>query len=130
MGNFDRSIKRIAHTVTGYLAETYACFYLRKRGLRLIQRNYHCRGGEIDLIMRQQQCLVFVEVRYRRSTHFGNAAETVSRRKQQRLIKTAYLYLQKHSLTQQACRFDVITLHGLHPIVIEWLPDAFQANAF
>lgn len=86
----------------GRTAETLACDFLQKQGLKLIQKNFNCPCGEIDLIMQDKEAVVFVEVRLRRHSHLGTAIETVNRQKQQKLIKTALLYLQKKTLALQS----------------------------
>ena len=80
--------------------------FLQQQGLTPLTRNFHQRGGEIDLIMLQDQTLVFIEVRYRRSNRYGSALESVDLRKQQRISRTAALFLQRHPQHQQRqCRF-------------------------
>jgi putative endonuclease len=116
-------------TETGQRAEDAACRYLEQHGLRLVERNYQGPRGEIDLIMRDQRTTVFVEVRYRRSQRFGSGAESVDRRKQDKLLATAALYLQRHpQAAKTACRFDVVSL-GSHDgrDTVDWITDAFQA---
>lgn len=111
----------------GDAAEEQALGHLRDQGLAMVARNYSVRGGEIDLIMREGDLLVFVEVRYRRSERFGSAAESVDRRKQQRLLLAANHYLQSRGGDHQGCRFDVVALGGdggLH-----WIRDAFRVEA-
>lgn len=117
-----------AHT-TGRQAEEIACHYLLDKGLKLLEQNYRCRGGEIDLIMQHDYSIVFVEVRYRRNNRYGSGAESVIRPKQQKMIATALHYLQSHSKTSRsATRFDVISIHGeTGNANIEWIRDAFQA---
>ena len=108
-------------------AENLACKYLQTRGLQLLHRNYHSKGGEIDLILQDKDSLVFVEVRYRNHSRFGSAAESVDRRKQSRLIACAQHFMLTHPDTcQQPCRFDVISMTGSPP-AIEWIPNAFTA---
>ena len=110
-------------------AEQIACRYLERRGLKLLQRNFFCRGGEIDLIMQHGDALVFVEVRYRRCTSYGRAAETVSQRKQGRVIRCAQYYLTRHRVWNAAARFDVVSIEGVAGSMrIEWIANAFQAN--
>jgi len=114
---------------TGKQAETEACKYLQRQGLTLVERNYLCKRGEIDLIMHDGQSTVFVEVRYRRNDRFGSSAESVDARKQAKLLATAQHYLQQHPrAAQQACRFDVVALttHNTQQ-KINWIVDAFQA---
>lgn len=111
----------------GHAAETLACRYLEDRGLTLVARNVRSRFGEIDLVMRERETLVFVEVRRRASERFGGAAETVGARKQQRLRATAEVYLQSHpQQSQKPCRFDIVAItdHGAGQR-IDWLRDAF-----
>jgi putative endonuclease len=109
-------------------AEDRACHYLQKHGLRLLHRNYRSKRGEIDLILQDTDSLVFVEVRYRRQSGFGSAAETVDRRKQAKLIACARYFLQAHPDTaRQPCRFDVLSIDG-PTSRIEWIQNAFSAS--
>jgi putative endonuclease len=121
-------MSRTARQAAGENAENQACDYLQQQGLELLERNYRCRQGEIDLIMRDGAYTVFVEVRYRRNTGFGSGAETVDNRKQQKLISAASLYLQQHRrLAQQPARFDVVSMsRQADTPQIEWIRDAFQ----
>lgn len=110
--------------------ELFAENHLKKQGLTLIDKNFNSRFGEIDLIMLDKSALVFVEVRFRANTSYGSGAETVNFRKQQKIIKTAQLYLQANKKMQQRdCRFDVVsvTLAAQEPL-IEWHQNAFQAS--
>jgi putative endonuclease len=108
-------------------AESLACEYLSKRGLSLLTRNYRCRGGEIDLIMRHNDSLVFIEVRYRRKTDYGRAAETVTANKQRRLIHCARVYMQRHHAWNMPARFDVVSIEGqAGQLQIDWISNAFQ----
>jgi len=109
----------------GGAKEALAADYLAARGLRLIARNHRCRFGEIDLVMRDGDSLVFVEVRYRGSSRFGSPAETVDRHKQRRLIAAAGHYLHANP-SVLPCRFDVVAISG--PDRIEWLQNAFNAD--
>lgn len=113
--------------VQGRYAEDLACRYLERQGLRLLERNYRCARGEIDLIMQHGESLVFVEVRYRRSSAFGSGAESVDRRKQFRLIETALHYIQKRNAVGRPSRFDVISVSpGATEDNIDWIPNAFH----
>ncbi|WP_417446911.1 YraN family protein [Kangiella sp.] len=110
--------------------ELFAENHLKKQGLTLVEKNFNSRFGEIDLIMLDNSTLVFVEVRFRAYTSYGSGAETVNFRKQQKIIKTAQLYLQANKKMQQRdCRFDVVsvTLAAQEPL-IEWHQNAFQAS--
>lgn len=113
---------------TGKDAETRACCYLQAQGLQLVQRNYHSRRGEIDLIMQDKDSLVFIEVRYRRQSRFGSAAESVNRHKQSKLIACANHYIQTYpERARQACRFDVVSIDG-NMNSIDWIKNAFDAR--
>ena len=115
-------------TTRGREAETRAWQYLQSRGLRLLQRNYRSRRGEIDLVLQDQDSLVFVEVRYRRESRFGSGAESVDRRKQSKLIACAQHYLQAYpKIARQPCRVDVISVGGSDES-IEWIRNAFGAG--
>jgi putative endonuclease len=104
--------------------EDRAAAHLQHAGLKLLARNVRFRGGELDLVMQEQEALVFVEVRVRNNTRYGSAAETVTTRKQQRVILAAQLYLQKHPEHQcRACRFDVVSITGKD---LQWLKNAFS----
>ena len=112
----------------GAAAERLARAWLRRRGLRPVDANYRCRAGEIDLVMRDRDTLVFVEVRYRSRDAFGSAAESVGRVKQRRIVKAASRYLQRHPRwADHVCRFDVISMSGdaANPD-IEWIRHAFE----
>lgn len=112
-----------AHQGRGQAAEQLAAEWLARRGLVEVQRNYRVRGGEIDLIMRDGEHLVFVEVRYRSRRDFGGAAASVTAAKQARLTIAAQHYLL-HSGSQAPCRFDVLALQQGQPP--DWIRDAFQ----
>jgi len=132
-------LNKARHLLIGESAEKDACQYLIKHKLDLISKNYRCKLGEIDLIMLDKQTLVFVEVRYRKKSLYGSGAESITIRKQQKIIKTASYYLQQNPKTSQyACRFDVISMSeadsesGAKPTSkneskIDWIKDAFQA---
>jgi putative endonuclease len=109
----------------GEQAERVAAGYLQRKGLALIAANYRCRWGEIDLVMRDRDTVVFAEVRLRHSNRFGGAAQSVDRRKQGRIIAAARHYLSGKN--EGPCRFDVVLLDRLDPPRIEWIRDAFSA---
>lgn len=113
---------------TGKNAEKKAEQYLLKQGLSLLQRNYSWPYGEIDLIMLDKKTIVFVEVRARRSQVFGGAAASITFKKQQKIIKTAYHYLQNKKLfDKQPVRFDIIAFEGAEA-EIHWIQNAFYAQ--
>ncbi|HBV75177.1 MULTISPECIES: YraN family protein [Vibrio] len=105
--------------------ETLAKEYLIRQGLTFISSNYLSRFGEIDLIMKQANTFVFVEVKYRKSQKYGHAAEMVTYQKSQKLIKTAMVWLkqQGHTIDNTAFRFDVIAIHQQGHDV-EWIKNA------
>jgi len=91
----------------GRLGETKAKKYLRRRGYQILETNYRTRAGELDLIAKEKDCLVFVEVKTRTSDEYGAPAEAVSYYKQQHMLKSAQYYLSRHG-GECECRFDVI----------------------
>lgn len=107
----------------GVEAEQLACDYLQASGLQLVQRNFSCRYGEIDLIMKDGNTFVFIEVRYRKNRNFGGASASVTVAKQRRIIKTALSYLQQN-MPESSMRFDVVAIEGTQAEV-EWIKDAF-----
>ena len=108
-------------------AEQAAERWLCAQGLRTLARNYRCRRGEIDLVMRDGDYVVFVEVRLRSRSDFGGASASVDAGKQRRLIAAAqHFLLGQPSLQQTPCRFDVIATRRSGDW--QWLRDAFQAS--
>ncbi len=90
--------------------EAIAARQLQAAGLQVLERNFRCKSGELDLICRDGPQLVFVEVRYRRASNYSSAAASVTRAKQRRLIHSAQFYLQRNRAgTDYPCRFDVVT---------------------
>lgn len=109
----------------GERGEALAAAFLQQQGLAIAARNYRCRFGEIDLIARDGETVVFVEVRSRANDAFGGAAASITGAKQARLLKTARHYLTTLSSTPP-CRFDAVLVTG-EPPRIEWLRNAFEA---
>lgn len=117
----------------GEAIEREAATFLVRQGMALVCRNFQCRLGEIDLIMHSRGTLVFVEVRYRSTSHFGSAVSTVDTRKQHKLVRTAQFYLQRSGLREQLpCRFDVL---GISPsahdgsLQFDWIKAAFMYSS-
>ena len=110
-------------TVRGAAAEELAAVFLESQGLRIVERNYRCRFGEIDLVARSGAVLVFVEVRARKSEAFGGAAGSITATKRRRLVAAARHFLAARKV-DRACRFDVVLVHGSEQRV-EWITDAF-----
>jgi putative endonuclease len=96
---------------SGDAAEQQALLHLQAQGLQLVQRSFLCKGGEIDLIMRDGKHVVFVEVRQRSSKQFGGALASITPSKQKRLVHAAEVYL-KNTKPLPACRFDVVAIEG------------------
>ncbi len=119
-----------AHLRRGAAAERAAAQWLSQKGLSIVERNFSCRRGEIDLIGWDGEHLIFVEVRYRSRKDYGSPEETVDRRKQGRIIAAAQWYLLQHpEYEEQPCRFDVLVndhtdTHG----DFRWIQDAFQCD--
>ena len=112
---------------TGDAAEQRACAYLQAQGLHLLMRNYRLPSGEIDLVFRDREHLVFVEVRYRKNPLFGGALASINHQKQRKIIQTALHYIQRYRVTLPV-RFDVVAITGTNDI--QWLPDAFQPENY
>jgi putative endonuclease len=114
----------------GVKGEDLAVQYLKKKGFKVIERNYHCLLGEIDLIAREKDTVVFVEIKARSSLDCGLPQEAVDRFKQKRLIQVARFYMAEHNLKENIpARFDVVAIH-LTPSGpdIELIKDAFQGE--
>lgn len=114
----------------GHWAERQAESHLRGRGLKLIARNYRSRFGEVDLIMSDDEVIVFVEVKRRQSARFMNPAESVDVHKQRRLGLAAGRFLATHPrYGRQPARFDVVTITGPnYRPQFDWIRDAFQLD--
>lgn len=118
-------LNRILAGLKGQQAEVAACAYLQQQGLKLVAKNYRSKAGEIDLIMRDERYLIFVEVRYREQHHYGSGVESITADKCKKLLKTAEYYLLQHRLVDKVpCRFDVIAIS--RQAQITWIKDAFS----
>ena len=121
-----------SNVTIGNLAEQKACAFLENHGLQLLEKNFSVinengkKIGEIDLIMRDKNYYVFIEVKKRQNPAHGDVLEMISKSKKSRIIRTATHYLLRHCLWNFAyCRFDVI---GITPEKITWIKDAFQVQ--
>lgn len=116
----------------GAAVEVAAERWLSARGLQVVERNFSCKAGEIDLVMREGQQLVFVEVRFRQADRFGSAAESVTRNKQQRVIRAAQYFIAANPRWRDwSCRFDVLAASqavDAAQIEWQWLRDAFSGE--
>lgn len=109
----------------GAAAEQRAALFLQRQKLQLLEKNYRCRFGEIDLVMRENDTVVFVEVRQRSSDRFGGAAASITSAKQQKLVLAAQHYLARHG-NDYPCRFDAVLISGDKNDEIEWIRNAFE----
>ncbi|WP_374087699.1 YraN family protein [Methylomicrobium lacus] len=112
------------HLVRGNAAEDKARQFLLDKGLTPVGRNFRCKHGELDLIMKDGRTLVIVEVRFRQSSQYGSALESITRNKQSRIIAATQVYLSKQKL-DCPLRFDVVAISGDGGI--EWIPNAFSS---
>lgn len=112
---------------TGGHYEEVAASYLAKQGIQILDRNYRCRMGEIDIVAREGRTYVFCEVKFRTTGSAGDPAEAVDSRKQATIFRVAAYYLKQHRLSENtSCRFDVIAMTGAGAYTqIRWIPDAF-----
>lgn len=119
---------RYLHHQIGIDAELLACRYLQKQGFKLLQQNYRCTKGEIDLIMQDQAVIVFVEVRYRSSKDYGSALETINKAKISKLKNSATYFLQKKNwLYRMDSRFDIVAINASESgEEIDWIKNAFM----
>ncbi len=114
----------------GAAVEAAAERWLSQQGLLYVAKNFRCKAGEIDLIMRDGAQLVFIEVRYRQHDYFGSAVESVTRSKQQRVVRAAQWFIAAHPQWRNyACRFDVLGgSKATDDIEWQWLRDAFSGE--
>lgn len=112
----------------GNKAEELALHFLKKKGLKLLEKNFSTRAGEVDLIMQDDDTVVFIEVRYRKNTNFGGAAASVTPKKQLRVIKAALAYQQKNT-SQSSMRFDVVAIEGDNE-ELNWIQSAFDGSVY
>ncbi|MFD2097539.1 YraN family protein [Corallincola platygyrae] len=111
------------HRAVGEAHEQNARKYLERQGLSFVTANFHCRGGEIDLVMRDKDTWVFVEVKYRQSDHFGGSISAVNGQKAAKLVHSVRVYLQQHKMNENVtpCRIDVVAITGDQ---YEWIQNA------
>ena len=126
--NSNSVLKRILPSLIGAEFERNAEAYLHKYGLRTVCRNYKCRTGEIDLVMNDGELIVFVEVRFRRNNDYGDPFESITPRKQKRLIRAATHFLSTQpQLQDRSCRFDAVGISQSNGrIKYDWIKDAFS----
>lgn len=105
----------------GTFYEAAVCEYLKKNGIRIVERNFRCKQGEVDIIGRDGDCFIFFEVKYRRTNAFGEALQAVNYNKQKKISRCADFYCMIHTQVRQI-RFDVI---GITDTKIDWIQNAF-----
>lgn len=105
---------------TGKVFEERAVLFLQEKGYQILERNFYTKSGEIDIVAKDGEYIVFVEVKYRKNKTAGNALDAVTLEKQKRLYAAAkvYLYVKKYRM-DLPCRFDVIAFQGEEPVHIE-----------
>lgn len=114
------------HLKQGEMAEALAATFLQAKGLTLIERNFRCKYGEIDLVMSQGNTIVFIEVRLRSNALYGGAGMSINMAKQEKLRRTAEYSLQSKPINNNvACRFDAILMQDLNIDNVDWLQNAF-----
>ncbi|MDF2178450.1 YraN family protein [Aliiglaciecola sp. CAU 1673] len=113
-------IKQKLSSWIGKEAEDQACRFLQQKGLTLVTQNYRCRTGEIDLVMRDGEEWVFIEVKYRKSNKYGHASEFLDRHKRRKLESAVLHFLQQHDLNPAhiAHRIDLVAIQGQE---IQWI---------
>lgn len=117
---------RTALQKCGFDAEHNAADYLLQQGLKLVAQNYSCKFGELDLVMQDGEYLVFIEVRYRKLSGYGDGVESVTKSKQSKIIRAAKCYLFEHNLYDKVpCRFDVVAAAPDAGQKLVWIKDAF-----
>jgi putative endonuclease len=115
--------------IKGRLGEDEAVRFLEKNGYRILERNFRCRHGEVDVIAEENGTIVFVEVKARTSDAFGAPEESVGRRKQERIIRASKEYLFAENLTDHSARFDVVSIEiGRDGMKTELIKNAFEAG--
>lgn len=114
----------------GRIAEDLAVDHLARHGMRILARNVHCRGGEVDIVCLERDTVIFVEVRLRRSQRFGGAAASITAEKRRRVILAAQWWLAGSGRRYAAhpCRFDAILFDTPNPEHLDWIRAAFDAG--
>ncbi|HOW58804.1 MAG TPA: YraN family protein [Candidatus Omnitrophota bacterium] len=118
------------HLSLGDRGETVACDFLRKEGYEIVQKNYKCKLGEIDVVAKRRGRIAFVEIKTRTSVQFGSPQEAVNFKKQEKLAKLAEWYLKEKKITNSPIAFDVVAVHwedGKRPLV-RLIKDAFEKD--
>lgn len=113
----------------GILGETLGVAELERRGYAILARRYRAPQGEIDIVAKDGDTIVFVEVKVKETAEFGTAADAVTVRKQRKVVSVAVDYLARHRLTRSPCRFDVVAIDGSgDQAVLTYYRAAFSAD--
>ena len=110
----------------GTFYENAACEYLQDRGIHILEQNYRCKMGEVDIIGEENDCIIFFEVKYRKTQEYGQALAAVDYKKQKRISRCAAFYCMQHPYVN-AIRYDVI---GITDTKIEWIKNAFPHRGY
>jgi putative endonuclease len=116
-----------ARQAFGSRGEDLACSELERLGYSILERRYRCRLGEIDIVARDGDVTVFVEVKARESGEFGGGAAAVTPAKQRTIVRVAMDYIARHRLVERPCRFDVVVVDGSESVQV--IPNAFDSYA-
>lgn len=124
--------ERLSSNELGKKGERAACRYLRRRGCRILAKNYRCPFGEIDIVAREGDTMVFLEVKTRASDTFGDPQLAVTPRKRRRVVGAALAFMKRFGLKGCSCRFDVIAVSvgGGRRAEIEWIRNAFGSDGY
>ena len=112
----------------GNYGETAVTGYLAAKGYEILARNYRAWGGEIDIVAKDSDYIVFIEVKYRRQLAYGRPAEAVTHKKRRAIIAAAYGYLAEYCRGDENCRFDIIEVFGREQLTINHIENAFGEN--
>lgn len=116
----------------GKKGEGLALTYLKRKGYEIIEKNYRTNAGEIDIIGRDRDCVCFVEIRTRKTRKFGSPLESIDRKKQNQIAKTALIYIKNNRLEEGKCRFDVVSVEQIGGFLpnIKLIKNAFELNTW
>ena len=116
----------------GKKGEGLALSYLKRKGYEIIEKNYKANAGEIDIIGRDRDCVCFIEVRTRKSRRFGSPLETIDRKKQNQIAKTALIYIKNKRLEEGKCRFDVVSVERIDGFLpeVKLIKNAFELDTW
>ena len=120
-------LRRRNNRQIGDAKEAFVCAWLEKQGYSIMERNFRCRSGEVDIVAREHRYLVFIEVKYRSGTECGDPSEAVDYRKQQTISRVALFYLHRHGYTESTpVRFDVVSVSGTDTVGVMLYRNAFE----